>query len=95
PTGPATADPAAPPGATVDAGAAREIALRTVPGGQIHEVELDDDDNDRPVWDIDVHAGTQEHELEIDPADGKVLQHDTEARDNDNDSDDQDDNDDD
>ncbi|SNY73902.1 PepSY domain-containing protein [Paractinoplanes atraurantiacus] len=86
-----SADPAAPAGATVDANGAREIALRAVPGGQVHEVELDDDDNDRQVWDVDVHVGDVEHEIEIDPASGKVVQHETGDRDDDRGDDNDDD----
>ncbi|MFG1995404.1 PepSY domain-containing protein [Actinoplanes sp. NPDC048988] len=82
-SGGATADPAAPAGATVDANGAREIALGAVPGGQVHEVELDDDDNDRQVWDVDVHVGDVEHEIEIDPANGKIVQHETDDSDDD------------
>ncbi|MEU6020591.1 PepSY domain-containing protein [Micromonospora sp. NPDC047134] len=105
----APSDPAAPqtspvvptegatPGSGQDAVSAEragEIALAKVGGGQITEVDRDQEDN-RPVWEVEIVNGDIEHEIEIDRETGEVLKAEQEPVDDDDDDDDDDDRDDD
>ncbi|WP_218613603.1 PepSY domain-containing protein [Pseudonocardia sp. KRD291] len=83
----AAADTAPAPG--VDRAAAERIALDRVGGGRITDgTELDDDDDDRQVWEVEVTNGTAEHDLDVDAANGAVVEHDTDDLRNGDDRDD-------
>lgn len=70
----ASADTTPAPG--VDRAAAERIALDRVGGGRVtDETELDDDNNDRRIWEVEVTNGTGEHDLDIDAANGAVVDH--------------------
>ncbi|MEU8421354.1 PepSY domain-containing protein [Micromonospora sp. NPDC048835] len=91
----------APAGSAVDEKRAGEIALAKAGGGQIVEVEAEQE-NGRPVWSIEIVAGETEHEVDVDRDNGSVVKaeqepvdHDDDADDKDDDADDKDDNDDD
>ncbi|WP_411080876.1 PepSY domain-containing protein [Streptomyces sp. cmx-18-6] len=48
-------------------------ALKSVPG-TVTEAELDDDDDGRTVWELDVHGSDKTwHDVTVDAVDGKVL----------------------
>ena len=62
-------------GTAITQDAAREIALANVPGAAAEHVvklELDRDDG-RAVYEVEIVYGGMEYELEIDAADGAVL----------------------
>ncbi|RZT88611.1 peptidase YpeB-like protein [Pseudonocardia sediminis] len=89
-----TAPGAPAPGAApaIDRATAERIALERVGGGRITDsTELDDDDDDRRVWEVEVTNGTAEHDVDVDSATGAVVDHDTDDL---RDGDDRDDNDD-
>ncbi|MDN5917157.1 MAG: PepSY domain-containing protein [Pseudonocardia sp.] len=83
------------PAPGVDRAAAERIALDRVGDGTITDrTELDDDDHDRQVWEVEVTNGTVEHDLDVDAANGAVIDHDTDdLRDGDDGDDDHDDDD--
>ncbi|MEU1241425.1 PepSY domain-containing protein [Micromonospora parva] len=98
-----------PAGSAVDETRAGEIALAKAGGGQIVEVEAEQE-NGRPVWSVEIVAGDTEHEVDVDRDNGSVIKaeqepvddddndaddDDNDADDDDNDADDDDDNDDD
>ncbi|MFF5180756.1 PepSY domain-containing protein [Micromonospora sp. NPDC000316] len=87
---------AAPAGAAVDQQRAGEIALARAGGGQIVEVEAEQE-NGRPVWSVEIVAGDTEHEVDVDRDNGTVVKAEQEPVDDDDDDndDDDDDNDDD
>lgn len=76
----------------ISADQAQEIALKEAGAGQIVELDLDSDDG-VSHYDIEIMAGNEEFELEINAADGKVLKFERDDRDGEDDSDDDDDND--
>ncbi|MGC4815003.1 PepSY domain-containing protein [Micromonospora sp. DT228] len=84
----------APAGSAVDEKRAGEIALAKAGGGQIVEVEAEQE-NGRPVWSVEIVAGETEHEVDVDRDNGSVVKAEQEPVDaDDNDADDNDDNDD-
>ncbi|WP_406063997.1 PepSY domain-containing protein [Micromonospora sp. NBC_00860] len=94
-----------PAGSAVDEKRAGEIALAKAGGGQIVEVEAEQE-NGRPVWSVEIVAGDTEHEVDVDRDNGSVVKaeqepvdddddDDSDDNDNDNDNDDKDDKDDD
>ncbi|RQX01703.1 PepSY domain-containing protein [Micromonospora inaquosa] len=83
----------APAGSAVDEKRAGEIALAKAGGGQIVEVEAEQE-NGRPVWSVEIVAGDTEHEVDVDRDNGSVVKAEQEPVDaDDNDDDDADDND--
>ncbi|MEV4497459.1 PepSY domain-containing protein [Micromonospora arborensis] len=83
----------APAGSAVDEKRAGEIALAKAGGGQIVEVEAEQE-NGRPVWSVEIVAGDTEHEVDVDRDNGSVVKAEQEpADDDDNDADDNDDDD--
>lgn len=89
----------APAGSAVDEQRAGEIALARAGGGQIVEVEAEQE-HGRPVWSVEIVAGDTEHEVDVDRDNGSVVkaeQEPVDADDNDaaadDDDDDNDDND--
>ncbi|MGC4879150.1 PepSY domain-containing protein [Micromonospora sp. DT43] len=91
----------APAGSAVDEKRAGEIALARAGGGQIVEVEAEQE-NGRPVWSVEIVAGDTEHEVDVDRDNGSVVKAEQEpidaddkndADENDDDADDQDDDD--
>ncbi|WP_030490612.1 PepSY domain-containing protein [Micromonospora chokoriensis] len=94
PSGTSSADNA-PAGSAVDEKRAGEIALAKAGGGQIVEVEAEQE-NGRPVWSVEIVAGDTEHEVDVDRDNGSVVKAEQEPVDaDDNDADDADDSDDD
>ncbi|MFF0120177.1 PepSY domain-containing protein [Micromonospora arida] len=83
----------APAGSAVDEKRAGEIALAKAGGGQIVEVEAEQE-NGRPVWSVEIVAGDTEHEVDVDRDNGSVVKAEQEPVDDDNDDDADDDNDD-
>ncbi|MCG5449330.1 PepSY domain-containing protein [Micromonospora hortensis] len=81
----------APAGSAVDEKRAGEIALAKAGGGQIVEVEAEQE-NGRPVWSVEIVAGDTEHEVDVDRDNGSVVKAEQEPVDDD-DNDDADDND--
>ncbi|MEU7780970.1 PepSY domain-containing protein [Micromonospora parva] len=85
----------APAGSAVDETRAGEIALAKAGGGQIVEVEAEQE-NGRPVWSVEIVAGDTEHEVDVDRDNGSVIKaeqepvDDNDADDDDNDADDDD-----
>ncbi|MEU8216559.1 PepSY domain-containing protein [Micromonospora taraxaci] len=84
----------APAGSAVDEKRAGEIALAKAGGGQIVEVEAEQE-NGRPVWSVEIVAGDTEHEVDVDRDNGSVVKAEQEPVDDDDDADDADDKDDD
>ncbi|MCG5439486.1 PepSY domain-containing protein, partial [Micromonospora foliorum] len=81
----------APAGSAVDEKRAGEIALAKAGGGQIVEVEAEQE-NGRPVWSVEIVAGDTEHEVDVDRDNGSVVKAEQEpVDDDDNDADDADD----
>ncbi|MEU7848897.1 PepSY domain-containing protein [Micromonospora parva] len=88
----------APTGSAVDETRAGEIALAKAGGGQIVEVEAEQE-NGRPVWSVEIVAGDTEHEVDVDRDNGSVVKaeqepvddDDADEADDDNDDDDNDD----
>lgn len=92
---PSTGTPSAgsaPAGSAVDEKRAGEIALAKAGGGQIVEVEAEQE-NGRPVWSVEIVAGDTEHEVDVDRDNGSVVKAEQEPVDDDDDNDDNDDND--
>ncbi|WP_327040939.1 hypothetical protein OG400_26345 [Micromonospora ureilytica] len=81
----------APAGSAVDEKRAGEIGLAKAGGGQIVEVEAEQE-NGRPVWSVEIVAGDTEHEVDVDRDNGSVVKAEQEpVDDDDNDADDADD----
>ncbi|MEU8167021.1 PepSY domain-containing protein [Micromonospora sp. NPDC049004] len=72
----------APTGSAVDAQRAGEIALARAGGGQIVEVEAEQE-NGRPVWSVEIVAGGTEHEVDVDRDNGSVIKAEQEPVDDD------------
>lgn len=96
-TAPATPTPAAP---AVDRAAAERAALAAAGGGRVTKSEWesadrddrdDDGSDDRDHWEVEVRNGTTEHDIDIDAATGRVLDHDVDHHDGDDRDDDRDD----
>ncbi|MFY1615981.1 PepSY domain-containing protein [Micromonospora sp. WMMD736] len=87
---PSPSDAPSAAGAAVDEKRAGEIALARAGGGQIVEVEAEQE-NGRPVWSIEIVAGDTEHEVDVDRENGSVVKAEQEPVDADDDADDQDD----
>ncbi|MFE0531617.1 PepSY domain-containing protein [Micromonospora parva] len=87
----------APASSAVDETRAGEIALAKAGGGQIVEVEAEQE-NGRPVWSVEIVSGDTEHEVDVDRDNGSVVKAEQEPVDDDDadeaDDDDNDDNDD-
>jgi hypothetical protein len=81
------------PVGSVDERRAGEIALAHAGGGRVVEVEAEEEDG-RQVWSVEVVNGQTEHEVDVDRADGTVVEAEQEPVDDDDD-DDKDDKDDD
>ncbi|NJC12710.1 putative membrane protein YkoI [Micromonospora profundi] len=79
----------APAGSAVDEQRAGEIALAKAGGGQIVEVEAEEE-NGRPVWSVEIVAGDIEHEVDVDRDNGTVVKAEQEPVDDDDDDDDDD-----
>ncbi|MGN9764350.1 PepSY domain-containing protein [Micromonospora sp. SD12] len=73
---------------------AREIALARAGGGEVVEVEREDEDG-RAVWSVEIVSGQTEHEVDVDRGDGSVVKAEQEPVDDDDDDDRDDDSDDD
>ncbi|MFG3708591.1 PepSY domain-containing protein [Micromonospora sp. NPDC047670] len=98
-TAPATGGAPAAPGTPSGSGApaaggdavseqrAREIALARAGGGQVVEVEAEQEDG-RPVWSVEIVAGQTEHEIDVDRDNGTVVKAEQEPVDDDDDDDD-------
>ncbi|MEV7327584.1 PepSY domain-containing protein [Micromonospora sp. NPDC093244] len=82
-----------PAGGAVDEKRAGEIALAKAGGGQIVEIESEQE-NGRQVWSVEIVAGDTEHEVDVDRDNGSVVKAEQEPVDDDDDADDNDDNDD-
>lgn len=80
----------APTGSAVDEKRAGEIALAKAGGGQIVEVEAEQE-NGRPVWSVEIVAGNTEHEVDVDRDNGSVVKAEQEPVDDDDDDDKDDD----
>ncbi|WP_433457895.1 PepSY domain-containing protein [Micromonospora sp. CA-248212] len=80
----------APAGAAVDEKRAGEIALAKAGGGQIVEIEAEQE-HGRAVWSVEVVVGDTEHEVDVDRADGSVVKAEQEPVDADDDADDKND----
>jgi uncharacterized membrane protein YkoI len=91
PSSSASSAPAAADAVSLDA--AKEIAIKAAGGGQVTDSERETE-HGRAVWDIEVQAGTVEHDIDVDRATGEVLRHESETDDDGHDSDDSDDSDD-
>ncbi|MFI6785002.1 PepSY domain-containing protein [Micromonospora sp. NPDC050276] len=77
----------APTGSAVDEKRAGEIALAKAGGGQIVEVEAEQE-HGRPVWSVEIVAGDTEHEVDVDRDNGSVVKAEQEPVDaDDNDAD--------
>ncbi|MET8234253.1 PepSY domain-containing protein [Micromonospora sp. NPDC005298] len=83
----------APAGGAVDEQRAGEIALAKAGGGQIVEVEAEQE-HGRPVWSVEIVAGDTEHEVDVDRDNGSVVKAEQEPVDDDDKDDKDDDNDD-
>ena len=68
--------------ATISADEARAIALEAVGGGEVVETERDDEDG-KQVWEVEVRAGADEHDVDIDAVGGQVLSTESEVADQD------------
>ncbi|MEU4380267.1 PepSY domain-containing protein [Micromonospora echinofusca] len=66
---------------------AREIALARAGGGEVVEVEREDEDG-RAVWSVEIVSGQTEHEVDVDRGDGSVVKAEQEPVDDDDDDDD-------
>lgn len=105
PTAPAAVASAAPAAPAVDRAAAERAALAAAGGGRVTTSEWEsadrddrdddrDDDgrsDDRDHWEVEVRNGTTEHDIDIDAATGRVLDHDVDRQDGDDRHDDRDD----
>ncbi|WP_204940639.1 PepSY domain-containing protein [Micromonospora luteifusca] len=74
----------APAGSAVDERRAGEIALAKAGGGQIVEVEAEQE-HGRPVWSVEIVAGDTEHEVDVDRDNGSVVKAEQEPADDDDD----------
>ncbi len=90
PTSSAPSAGGAPAGTAVDEKRAGEIALAKAGGGQIVEVEAEQE-NGRPVWSVEIVVGDTEHEVDVDRENGSVVKAEQEPVDADDDGDDKDD----
>ncbi|WP_422735331.1 PepSY domain-containing protein [Micromonospora sp. WMMD729] len=90
PTSSAPSAGGAPAGAAVDERRAGEIALAKAGGGQIVEVEAEQE-HGRPVWSVEIVSGDTEHEVDVDRENGSVVKAEQEPVDADDDGDDKDD----
>ncbi|MET8087381.1 PepSY domain-containing protein [Micromonospora sp. NPDC005237] len=72
----------APAGSAVDEQRAGEIALARAGGGQIVEVEAEQE-HGRPVWSVEIIAGDIEHEVDVDRDNGAVVKAEQEPVDDD------------
>ncbi|MFI6259937.1 PepSY domain-containing protein [Micromonospora zamorensis] len=79
-----------PAGSAVDEKRAGEIALAKAGGGQVVEVESEQE-HGRPVWSVEIVAGDIEHEVDVDRDNGSVVKAEQEPVDGDDDADDKDD----
>ncbi|MFE9188046.1 PepSY domain-containing protein [Micromonospora sp. NPDC007208] len=77
----------APAGGAVDEKRAGEIALAKAGGGQIVEVEAEQE-HGRPVWSVEIVAGDTEHEVDVDRDNGSVVKAEQEPVDDDDNDDD-------
>ncbi|MFY1686789.1 PepSY domain-containing protein [Plantactinospora sp. WMMB782] len=93
PTGTPAPSGSAPAGA-VDSARAVEIALASAGGGQLDEVEREQE-HGRDVWSVEVVKDGWEIEVDVDAATGEIVKTDREQDDDDKDDDDHDDKDDD
>ncbi|MGA4727609.1 PepSY domain-containing protein [Micromonospora taraxaci] len=75
-----------PAGGAVDEKRAGEIALAKAGGGQIVEVEAEQE-NGRPVWSVEIVVGDTEHEVDVDRDNGSVVKAEQEPVDDDDDDD--------
>ncbi|MFG3697662.1 PepSY domain-containing protein [Micromonospora sp. NPDC047620] len=99
-TGGTSAAPGTPPGSgaptaggdAVSEQRAREIALARAGGGQVVEIEAEQE-HGRPVWSVEIVAGQTEHEIDVDRENGTVVKAEQEPVDDDDDDDDRDDDD--
>lgn len=80
----------APAGSAVDEKRAGEIALAKAGGGQIVEIEAEQEQG-RSVWSVEIVAGDTEHEVDVDRDNGSVVKAEQEPVDGDDDDDDADD----
>ncbi|MER5332844.1 PepSY domain-containing protein [Micromonospora sp. NPDC002717] len=71
---------------------AREIALARAGGGQVVEIEAEQE-HGRPVWSVEIVAGQTEHEIDVDRENGTVVKAEQEPVDDDDDDRDDDDDD--
>ncbi|MGV9213998.1 PepSY domain-containing protein [Micromonospora sp. RB23] len=90
PTSGAPSAGGAPAGTAVDEKRAGEIALAEAGGGQIVEVEAEQE-HGRQVWSVEIVAGDTEHEVDVDRENGSVVEAEQEPVDHDDDADDKDD----
>ncbi|MEU4400681.1 PepSY domain-containing protein [Micromonospora orduensis] len=88
PSGTPTAG-SAPAGGAVDEQRAGEIALARAGGGQIVEVEAEQE-HGRQVWSVEIVAGDTEHEVDVDRDNGSVVKAEQEPVDADDDDKDDD-----
>ncbi|MFI7606751.1 PepSY domain-containing protein [Micromonospora sp. NPDC049366] len=83
-TGGTSAPPAGTGGDRVDQQRAGEIALARVGGGEIVEIEAEQE-HGRPVWSVEIINGNTEHDVDVDRDSGAVLRAEQEAADDDDD----------
>ncbi len=74
------------PAPKVTAEQAIQIALKEVPGAWVREAGFDGRGTQADVWEVELVAGDQEHEVDIDAATGKLLKKETERLDGDDDN---------
>ncbi|SDJ35654.1 Peptidase propeptide and YPEB domain-containing protein [Nonomuraea maritima] len=67
----------------VSAVRAIEIAQRTVRNAWVSELDLDRRGTRPDVWEVELTAGTQRHEIDIDAATGRVVKQETHRADRD------------
>ena len=66
--------------ATISLADAKAIALSAAGGGRVTKVERETE-HGRPVYDIEVQAGSVEHDIDVDRVTGEVLRHRTDRDD--------------
>ncbi|KAB1934424.1 hypothetical protein F8271_23525 [Micromonospora sp. ALFpr18c] len=84
PSGATPSTSSAPASGAVDQQRAGEIALARAGGGQIVEVEAEQE-HGRPVWSVEIVAGNTEHEVDVDRDNGTVVKAEQESVDDDGD----------
>jgi uncharacterized membrane protein YkoI len=52
---------------------AQAIALGRVPGGRITDVDTDQQD-DRPVWEVEINRGGNDYQVTVDRATGRIVE---------------------